>query len=552
MKRLACCLFLACLSLSGCADVPDSEKQPEDVTQPDECKPVNCDGLMVCLQNDSHHCGSCGHACDDGEICKDSDCVAPPDGTSEPPECTGKMCDGVCVDIETDKNHCGDCGHVCGAGMICKEQKCACETSDLVQCKGMEACIDVKTDSENCGECGHVCGEGQFCNAGNCSDKEPQPAECSGAICDGVCVDVKTDNHHCGECGHACGAGQVCSDKKCVCENPGLVQCSGGDSCIDLKTDNKNCGKCGHACGNNQSCIEGVCKDTAETPCEGTVCDNMCVDIKTDNKHCGGCGYACGSGLHCENMNCACDDKNLTKCAYNTCVDVKTDTAHCGKCNNPCSGTCTNGVCSTGTPPTQEEGAGEVTGLGKNVIEYARKYLFTNTHMCTYDLFKTGTMPTLLDLTNDAGNYGYDSECANFASSVLIDTGELTQKDFSDAPQEKYRETVPAFLDLCTRGAQGYHFLDDPRKAQAGDIWISYGNDGEAFRHHVELIIKVEGDYFWQIGSNNYASTDTVECLNNHNTDSKYSSDPTKYQRVTEHKRHIDEQKAVRVICSKR
>ena len=249
-------------------------------------------------------------------------------------------------------------------------------------------------------------------------------------------------------------------------------------------------------------------------------------------------------------MNCACDDKNLKKCAYNTCVDVKTDTNHCGDCNQPCSGTCTDGVCSTGTTPPTED-AGEVTGPGKHVIEYARQFLFSKTHLCTYDLMATKTMPTLLDLTNYAGNHGYNSECANFASSVLIDTGELTQQDFLDAPTEKYRETVPAFLDLCTRGAKGYHFID-PKQAQAGDIWISYGMDGEEFRHHVELIIKVEGDYFWQIGSNNYKAGETVECLNNYSTDpDKYSPNPKEYQRVTEHKRHLNEQEAVRKVCSK-
>ena|GEM_PF-2239871 len=547
MKRLACCLLFVCFGVFGCTS-EDSEKQTESGTPSDACKPVDCDGMMVCLENDRLHCGSCDNVCGVGQICSERVCH---DSHEKPDECDETNCNGVCVDIKTDENNCGECGHICGAGMVCNDKKCVCENAELVQCDGLEACISLKTDSENCGECGHVCGEGQFCNGGICSYKDPQPPvpDCIGKMCSDVCVDIKTDNKHCGDCDHACGEKQSCVEGVC---KDNSIECTGkvcDGQCVDIKTNNSHCGDCNHACGEKQSCVEGVCKDNS-IECTGKVCDGVCVDINTDNKHCGGCGFVCGAGLHCESMNCACDDKNLTKCAYNTCVDVKTDPNHCGKCDNPCSGTCTNGICSGGTP-ISEESAGEVTGPGKHVIEYARQFLVSNTHMCTYDLMSTGKMPTLVDLTNDAGNHGYDSECANFASSVLIDTGELTQQDFLDAPKEKYRETVPAFLDLCTRGAKGYHFIE-PSQAQAGDIWISYGDDGVKFRHHVELIIKVEGEYFWQIGSNNYNLGEPIECLNNHSTDPKYAENSDAYQRVTEHKRPLNDQEKVRKVCSKR
>ena len=165
-------------------------------------------------------------------------------------------------------------------------------------------------------------------------------------------------------------------------------------------------------------------------------------------------------------------------------------------------------------------------------------------------------MKTLIDLSdlgseklNKDYNYGYEGNCANFVSAVLIDTKELTAQDFLAAQTYKYREQVEAIIDVCQRGAQGYHFLSDVTKAQAGDIWIVHGNG----RNHVELIIKVEGEYFWQIGSNNYENeNDPIGCLQNPSTNSKYSTNAKKYQRVTEHKRLIADGGDVRFVCSKR
>ena len=493
MKKIAFCFAVVCFAFMGCSDVSEEEgtsggdgtsegvgtSEGIDTPKNDSngCVPATCDGTKVCLKTDSNHCGSCGHACSDNQVCNDQKCEDIEDGNDQKPACSDTVCDGACVDIQTNSKHCGDCGHACG--------------------------------------------EGQSCIEGVCKDQSGP--ECSGKVCDGACVDIKSDSKHCGDCGHACGEGQSCND--------------------------------------------GVCKDASSTCDDDHKCDGVCVDFNTDNKHCGGCGYACGTGLHCENMNCACDDKALTKCGYNLCVNLKTDSNHCGECNKACSngGTCTNGACSGGVtpPPEQTEGAGPVTGPGAHVIEYARQFLYSNTHMCTYDLKVQGKMNTLIDLSdfhdaelNKKYNYGYEGNCANFVSAVLIDTNEVTAQDFLNAanPDYKYREMVESFIDLCQRGAKGYHFLSDVTKAQAGDIWIAHGYDKDGNkRNHVELIIKVEGEYFWQIGSNNYGNeNDKIGCLQNPGTDSKYSTNAKKYQRVTEHKRHISDGDNVRFVCSKR
>ncbi|MBO4349439.1 MAG: hypothetical protein J6A01_00635 [Proteobacteria bacterium] len=91
----------------------------------------------------------------------------------------------------------------------------------------------------------------------------------------------------------------------------------------------------------------------------------------------------------------------------------------------------------------------------------------------------------------------------------------------------------------------GYHIVD-ASKAQAGDIWYK---KIEGVYSHTELIVKVEGDHFIQIGSNNYGANEAVGCQRNWSTDSKYSSSPTKYQRIVEHSRALSDGG---VVCSKR
>src|SRR5690606_4008954 len=67
---------------------------------------VACDEGCVDLLADPLHCGGCGLACAETEICSDGRCV---------PSCPSGMglCDDTCVALDRDWRNCGACGTTC-------------------------------------------------------------------------------------------------------------------------------------------------------------------------------------------------------------------------------------------------------------------------------------------------------------------------------------------------------------------------------------------------------------------------------------------------------
>lgn len=80
-------------------------------------------------------------------------------------------CGGVCVSLDFDEENCGTCGNACDAGELCVGGSCTglCD-APLLTCGS--ACIDPRTDPNNCGACGTVC-ETEICRRGMC--RGPQP-----------------------------------------------------------------------------------------------------------------------------------------------------------------------------------------------------------------------------------------------------------------------------------------------------------------------------------------------------------------------------------------
>lgn len=84
-----------------------------------------CGGeICVDVNADAAHCGGCGVACGDGEVCDAGSCVGCPAGTD--------VCASGCVDTATDVFNCGSCGAVCAAGQICEAGTCGCGESGAV------------------------------------------------------------------------------------------------------------------------------------------------------------------------------------------------------------------------------------------------------------------------------------------------------------------------------------------------------------------------------------------------------------------------------------
>ena len=100
---------------------------------------VRCGDTCVATQSDPKNCGSCGSACNQGNVCVAGSCVCP----------TGAVtCNGTCTFLSGDLNNCGACGNVCGTGNICSGGSCfSCSGGDgglLAECQLslLAGCID--------------------------------------------------------------------------------------------------------------------------------------------------------------------------------------------------------------------------------------------------------------------------------------------------------------------------------------------------------------------------------------------------------------------------
>jgi hypothetical protein len=323
-----CVLMSACSG--GEASVQTSGAGGSAVTCPSD--QTLCEGLCVRIELHPAHCGACGKACPDEQVCSLAEC-----GT----ECVGGTirCGDRCVDPIFDPLHCGSCNNACAEGQVCSEGQCGLTClGGTTLCDGH--CVDAAKDINHCGACGTVCENDEVCSAGQCG------LECVGGAtkCAGGCIDTQFDPAHCGACNTACGAGEVCSAGQC-----GLL-CLGGTSkcgtqCVDTQLDIAHCGGCNVACTTGEVCAAGVC----QLECVGgtTKCGNTCVDTQVDPLHCGHCNNPCPGGQVCSAGNCGLECVGGTTKCGTLCVDTVLDPAHCGACNTACAQdeVCSNGSC---------------------------------------------------------------------------------------------------------------------------------------------------------------------------------------------------------------
>jgi hypothetical protein len=219
---------------------------------------TDCGGTCADLDNDPHNCGSCGHACAEGQVCVEGECGAggcedecPTLGAiacADPPQ-NGLV---LCADFDgTDR--CLEWGSYtpCDPGRTCADGACAggcddeCATAGERWCEGEGYRECGEHDTDPCREWGDVvpCGAGETCSAGECS------ADCLDdcAEGDGICDDdaVRTcgsfDDDACLDWSppEDCDDDQDCTDGACV-----------DRACLD---ENEEC-----VCGENQ-CCEGHC-----------------------------------------------------------------------------------------------------------------------------------------------------------------------------------------------------------------------------------------------------------------------------------------------------
>ncbi len=249
-----------------------------------------------------------------------------PSTTSAPLCASGTSCDSECANFWVDTKHCGACGNACKDGEVCMlgECKSGCGVG-YTDCNG--GCHDTQRSKKHCGACGNACNDGEVCVEGACKSSCPQGEAMCGGTCAGPdtnsmycglncspgttacgndCVNGWNDPKHCGTCGNACKDGEVCTLGECksACDN-GLTVC--GNGCFDLQKTKNHCGACGQACGGQQVCVAGQCQDSC--PSGQTNCNGTCADLQSDIYHCGGCYRSCG--FACTAGQCTESEENI-------------------------------------------------------------------------------------------------------------------------------------------------------------------------------------------------------------------------------------------------
>jgi len=248
---------------------------------------LRCAGVCVNVLVDAENCGTCGVACDDGEICDAGVCFIDP--TCADVSCPdGEICrDGACVnepycgdgvvqpelgeecDLGPDNGQTGECDANCQLPSTCGD----------AMLSGYEQCDDANTVAgDGCSEDCTV-EPGYYCPApGEPCVQVPENCPAGMALCGSECVDLISNPEHCGACGNLCGEGQLCEAGVCLCAG-GMVFC--GAECIDVASDADHCGACANPCDGGESCVDGVC-----------AADPACVDVD------------CPSGTRCVNGEC--------------------------------------------------------------------------------------------------------------------------------------------------------------------------------------------------------------------------------------------------------
>ncbi len=167
------------------------------------------------------------------------------------------VCGDVCVDPRADPQHCGGCGVACSDGQVCNAGVCADTCGSQEQCG---ATCRRPDDPFNCGTCGKEC-------EGACVDSVcEEDIQCgSKARCSGRCVDTQTDDQNCGACGKKCTGDGFCRQGSCAtCSSVfGYEWSRCGDYCAILSESNEHCGTCNHKCESGTSCKYGSCKSSS-------------------------------------------------------------------------------------------------------------------------------------------------------------------------------------------------------------------------------------------------------------------------------------------------
>ncbi len=159
-----------------------------------------------------------------------------------------ERCGEACVDLASNPSHCGECGAALEEDQICSmgngiSARTGC---GLMQTLCNRGCVDTEAHPFFCGACDVHCKPGARCMMGNCMCAPPAAKDC-GDACRQCCGDAD------------CPMDKVCSAGVCELQcSSEQAEC--GDRCVDLATDPRNCGECRNDCGRDRVCSAGTCR----------------------------------------------------------------------------------------------------------------------------------------------------------------------------------------------------------------------------------------------------------------------------------------------------
>lgn len=205
-RRDAPFLAVASLLVSGCQCSLDTSAIDDlRCSTPDDC----AEGL-ACREG---YCqAGCDPDCGLGQSCTPLGCVCDDPGLA--------ACGASCVRTSSDPAHCGACGQACGDEQVCQQGECAAECADpLENCDG--ACVDWLHDRLYCGNCETQCEGADVCLEGVCGTCV-EPADCD----DGL--DCTADDCRQGVCANEVADGWCRAEGVCIAAGE---PCTGGGVC---------------------------------------------------------------------------------------------------------------------------------------------------------------------------------------------------------------------------------------------------------------------------------------------------------------------------------
>ncbi|MBQ9396401.1 MAG: hypothetical protein IJU23_12935 [Proteobacteria bacterium] len=268
-------IILAGLLATGCADAVESSgamQECKDAASPYYCPAESLCCLGQCVINSDENCGACGKSCRENEICAQLPthewaCVCAADHS----QCSLTCCSSGCVEISTNSHHCGQCGNACPEGQICSRGICQC-TGHLIQCGN--ACVDLSSDSENCGNCGNECPDADDLSL-HLSYSSCVNASCSFGCLEGYSNLDGNKENGCEATAYVCGNSILDPNEECDQSTFGNQNCK-----TMLGTGYTGVLKCNEDCTIDTSSCTHTSAPITETPIcgngkieEGEVCD---------------------------------------------------------------------------------------------------------------------------------------------------------------------------------------------------------------------------------------------------------------------------------------